>query len=81
MKTLDSHLKVVPWVLGKLFYVVTGPQASCEVRMDHVVGPLHILLAEKEERIWFDIKCLNSINLRELLGGVCLSWNMSWNLF
>ena len=26
--------------------------------MDHVVGPLHILLAEKEERIWFNIICL-----------------------
>ena len=25
--------------------------------MDHVVGPLHILLAKKEGRIWFDIKC------------------------
>jgi hypothetical protein len=26
--------------------------------MDHVVGPLHILLAEKEGRIWFNIMCL-----------------------
>ena len=26
--------------------------------MDHVVGPLHILLAEKEGRIWFNIICL-----------------------
>ena len=33
-------------------------QGSCEVRMDHVVGPLHILLAEKEGRIWFYILCL-----------------------
>ena len=23
---LESHLNAVPWVLGKLFYVVTGPQ-------------------------------------------------------
>ena len=43
--------------VGKLFYVVTGPQAWCEVRMDHVVGPLHALLAEKEGRIWFNIIC------------------------
>ena len=27
VRTLDSHPKAVPWVLGKLFYVVTGPQA------------------------------------------------------
>ena len=26
--------------------------------MDHVAGPLHILLAEKEARIWFNIVCL-----------------------
>ena len=26
--------------------------------MDHVAGPLHILLAEKEGRIWFNIICL-----------------------
>ena len=34
------------------------PRAYVEVRMDHVVGPLHILLAEKEGRIWFSIICL-----------------------
>ena len=48
MRTLDSHPKaIVLWVLGKPFYVVTAPQAFYEVRMDHVAGPLHILLAEK----------------------------------
>jgi hypothetical protein len=47
VRTLDSHPKAVPWVLGKPFYVVTGPQAQCEGRMDHVAGPLHVLLAEK----------------------------------
>ena len=26
--------------------------------MDHVAGPLHILFAEKEGRIWFNIVCL-----------------------
>jgi hypothetical protein len=26
--------------------------------MDHVAGPLQMLLAEKEGRIWFDIICL-----------------------
>ena len=26
--------------------------------MDHIARPLHILLAEKEGRIWFDIICL-----------------------
>ena len=26
--------------------------------MDHVAGPLHILLAKKEGRIWFNIICL-----------------------
>jgi hypothetical protein len=37
--------------VGKPFYVVTGPQAWCEARMDHVAGPLHALLAELEGRI------------------------------
>src|ERR1700737_3680888 len=58
VRTLDSHPKAVPWVLGKPCYVVLGPQAQCEVRMNHVAGPLHILLAEKEGRIWFNIICL-----------------------
>ena len=26
--------------------------------MDHVAGPLHILLAEKDRKIWFNIMCL-----------------------
>ena len=26
--------------------------------MDHLAGPLHILLAEKEGRIWFKVICL-----------------------
>ena len=52
-----------------------------EVRMGHVAGPLCILLAEKEGRIWFIIMCFKFyIGLRELLGGVCLSWNMFRNL-
>jgi hypothetical protein len=49
VRTLDSHPNVVPRGLGKLLYVVTGPQAWCEVRMDHVAGLLHMLLAEKRE--------------------------------
>ena len=51
VRTLDSHPKAIPWVLGMPFYVVTDPQAWCGVRMDHVGGPLHALLAEKERRI------------------------------
>jgi hypothetical protein len=56
--------------------------------MDHVVGPLHILLAEKEVRIWF-----NTISLKlyqfERITWWCLSileyvmesaCNLSWNL-
>ena len=43
VRTLDSHPKAVPWVLGKPFYVVTCPQAWCEVRMDHVAVPLHTI--------------------------------------
>jgi hypothetical protein len=58
VRTLDSHPTAVPWVLGKPFYVVTRPQAQCEVRMDHVAGPLHILSAEQEGRISFDRICL-----------------------
>ena len=44
--------------VGKAVLCSHGPQAWCEVRMDHIAGPLHILLAEKEGRIWFDIICL-----------------------
>ena len=58
VRTLDSHPKAVQWVLRKLLYVVIGPQAWCEVRMDHVARPLHILLVEKKGRIWFNIICL-----------------------
>ena len=45
--TLDFHPKAVPWVLGKPSYVVLGPQAKCEVSMNHVAGPLYSLLAKK----------------------------------
>ena len=58
--TLDSYPKAVPWVLGKSFQVVTDPQAQCEVRMDHVAGPLHILLAKKSGGDWVNIICLKS---------------------
>jgi hypothetical protein len=40
--------------------------------MDYVAGPWHILLAEKEGRIWFKMCVSNSINVRKLLGGVYL---------
>jgi hypothetical protein len=69
VRTLDSHPKAVPWVLGKPLYVVTGPQAYCEVRMDHFVGQLHILLVEKEERIRFNIVCL----IFKIISWWCLS--------
>ena len=37
--------------VGKAVYVVTCPQAQCELRMDHVARPLHASWAEKRERI------------------------------
>jgi hypothetical protein len=70
VRTLDSHPKAVSWVLGKLFYVVTGPQAQCEVRMDHVARPLHILLAKKGGG--FDIVCLKLYKF-ERITSWCLS--------
>ena len=33
--------------VGKVVLGIHGPS-----RMDHVVGPLHILVAEEEGRIW-----------------------------
>ena len=72
VRTLDSHPKAVPWVLGKPFYVVVGPQAWCEVRMNHVAGPLHIVLAEKEGRIWFNIICLQVCHFK-IITWWCLS--------
>jgi hypothetical protein len=62
----DSHPKAVPWVLGKPFYVVSGPQAESELRMDHIAGPLHILLAEKEKRIRFNIICLKLYQFKKI---------------
>ena len=58
VRTVDSHPKGIPWVLGKPFEEVTDPQAYCEVRMDHVAGPLHILLAVKRGEDLVLIICL-----------------------
>ena len=44
--------------VGKPFYVLTGPQTWCLVRMDHVAEPLHILLVENDGRVWFNLTCL-----------------------
>jgi hypothetical protein len=40
--------------------------------MDHVARPLHILLAEKEGRNWFNIKCLKLYQF-EIITWWCLS--------
>jgi hypothetical protein len=53
-----------------------GPQAQCEVIMDHIVGPLHFFVGGKEGRIWFNIICLKLYQFEGLLGGVCLLWNL-----
>ena len=34
--------------------------------MDHVAGPLHILLAGKEGRIWFNIKYLKLYQFKRI---------------
>ena len=60
-------------MLGKPFQVVNKSSSTGEVRMDHDVGPLHILLAEKRGSFDLIQYVSNSTNLRELLGGVCLS--------
>ena len=77
VKTIDSHLKAVPWVLVKPLYVVTSPRAYYEVRVDHVAGPLHILLGEIERMIWFDIICLKC-NQFEMIDRVCLYLMIIW---
>jgi hypothetical protein len=33
--------------------------------MDHVAGPIHILLAEREGRIWFNIICLKPYQFKD----------------
>ena len=35
--------------------------------MDHVVGPLHILLVEKEGRIWFNTTCLKLYQFNRII--------------
>jgi hypothetical protein len=62
VRSLGSHPKAVPWVLGKPFYVITGPQA----------GPLHALLADKEGRINFNIICLKLYQFK-MITWWCLS--------
>ena len=66
VRTLDSHPKATPCVLGKPLYVVMGPQALCEVRIDHV-APLHTLLAKKEGRIWFNIMGLKLYQFKGII--------------
>ena len=73
LRTLGYHPKAVSWVLGKPFHVVTGPQALCEVRMDRVAGPLHILLAEQRGEDLVQYNMSQTLNLRELFDSVCLS--------
>ena len=34
--------------------------------MNHVAGPLHILLAEKEGRIWFSIICVKIYQFKRI---------------
>ena len=81
VRALASHPKAVPWVLGKSFYVVTGPHAWCEVRRDHVARLLHVLLAGKrgEDLVWYNMSRTLSI-WENHYGGVCLSWNLCWTL-
>ena len=57
------------------------PYHGCEVRMDHVAGPLHILLAEKEGRTWLYKICLKIYQFERTTWWCCLSWNLSLNLF
>ena len=35
--------------------------------MDHVMGPLNILLAEKEGRFWFDMICLKLYQFKRII--------------
>ena len=49
--------------VGKAVLLVTSPQAKCEVRMDHVAGPLHVLLPERrgEGLIYYNVSQTLSI--------------------
>jgi len=58
VRTLDSHPKAVPWVLGKLFLCSHMPSSIVWIENGPCSRPLHTLLAEKEEGIWFNIICL-----------------------
>ena len=40
-------------------------------------GTIAYFVGGKEGRIWFNIVISNSTNLRELLGGICMSLNLS----
>jgi hypothetical protein len=64
VRTLDSHPKVVPWVLGKPFYVVkhSGP---CCATIAYFVG-------RKEGRIWFNKICLKLYQF-DIINWWCLS--------
>ena len=81
VRTLDSHPKAVPWVLGKVILRSHGPSSIVWSENGPCYGTV-VLLCWQEKKggfgfIWY---VANSINLRESLGGVCLSWNLLSNL-
>ena len=59
VRALDYQPKAIPCVLGKPFCVVMGPQTWCKVRMEHVEGPLHMLLVGKDGQLY--LTTLNKI--------------------
>ena len=46
MRVLDSHPKAIPW--KQECYIGYSRGLRHSVRMNHVEGPLHVLLVEKE---------------------------------
>jgi hypothetical protein len=75
VRTLDSHPKAVPWVLGKAVLCSHMPSIIEWSENGSCCGNFADFVGEKKRggigSIWY---VSNSINLRELLDSVCLSW-------
>jgi hypothetical protein len=91
-----SHMSQEPWPcngedlwlsskgrtmgVGKAIICNHGPSSIVWSENGPCCGTIAYLVGGKEVRIWFNIISFNFINLREIFGGVCQSWNILWNI-
>jgi hypothetical protein len=82
VRTLDSHPKAVPWVVGKPFYVETGPQALVCSENGPCSGIVAYFVGPKRGEDLVNIICSKLYQFERatwLCSFVCLSWNLPCN--